>query len=409
MKFISKAVSELIARELIVRELIVRANLFKRKKLSVSENIFAKMALRFLGPMGTFLVCGVYVAHNDNVEQPREDCWQCFAFFKNRSRRKTPQVVFSLVRHGGPGSPLERRYKLGENLGEGSFGVVRGVIKKEGRCSLLIDLREEFFGPEFACKEIDLLKQGREKVENEIEVMGMLDHKNILKLHEVFETSGVTHLVMQLAHGDLLGELGKKEGGWTPKLAAFLMKQVLEATQHMHARFVAHRDMKLENLLVVEVLYTKYSFRDCTHHYQGRLAVADFGFATSFTPTVPMIRRCGTLQYAAPEIFNDTGYSAKVDIWSDGVILFSMLTNRLPFNPKSASGGDNTQELIKEVRKGYTQEAGHNNLIKNKSLEAANLLLSDASGGGRGMLALDPAKRPSAAEALQDAFFTGQK
>jgi calcium/calmodulin-dependent protein kinase I len=144
-----------------------------------------------------------------------------------------------------------------------------------------------------------------------------------------------------------------------------------------------HRDIKLDNILIKRI--------EEKENYEVR--IADFGLAT-FTPNDELIHhKCGSPGYVAPEIFKKEGYSYKVDIFSLGSVLFNLLTGRYLFS------ADCQQDLlIKNIK---CQTAHIIKYLKNNSEECRDLLFR--------MIDADPAKRPSANEALMHDWFNSDK
>lgn len=158
---------------------------------------------------------------------------------------------------------------------------------------------------------------GKESLINEVNLMKKLDHQNILKIYEVYETIHSIYLVIDLLEG---GELLKKVKE-TPKLShqdiSKLMYNLLLALEHTHHRKIMHRDLKPENLLLKD--------KSSLHN----IVIADFGLATRYDIPVSEIffKRCGTPGFVAPEILNykdgqENFYDEKCDIFSAGSIFF---------------------------------------------------------------------------------------
>ncbi|THU50594.1 hypothetical protein C4D60_Mb06t21890 [Musa balbisiana] len=204
------------------------------------------------------------------------------------------------------------RYELDRLLGCGTFAKVylaRSVSDGAAVAIKVLD-KPEVVGTGMA-----------RSVLTEVAAMRRLAHPNILKLHEVMATRSKIYLVMEHAPGgDLLACVARR-GGLLPEHAARrYFQQLVSALHYCHARGVAHRDLKPQNLLLD---------RD------GNLKISDFGLAA-----LPEQLRdgrlqtaCGTPAYTAPEVIRRKGYDgAKADAWSCGVILFVLLAGSLPFD-----------------------------------------------------------------------------
>lgn len=179
------------------------------------------------------------------------------------------------------------------------------------------------------------------QVRREIYVMRFLEHKHIVKLFEVLTSDTKLYIVMQLVTG---GELFEAiEAGPQPEhRARHFFQQLVDGVDFCHKKGVAHRDLKPENLLVDE---------------NGDLKITDFGFSSMKGMDVNnglLFTQCGTPDYCAPEIIDcyKEGYNgAKVDAWSCGVVLYALLTGRLPFLAKDAEA---LYDLILECKVDYS-------------------------------------------------------
>ena len=144
---------------------------------------------------------------------------------------------------------------------------------------------------------------------NEIILMKILDHPNIIKLYEVYEGEYHIYLVMELLKGGELFDRIVKKGINKEKDACIIIVRLLSALEYLHGLGIMHRDIKPENLILKD-----------EHDFEIKLA--DFGLAEFVTKTDLLFRRCGTPGYVAPEILADKPYDTKVDVFSAGVILY---------------------------------------------------------------------------------------
>jgi calcium/calmodulin-dependent protein kinase I len=222
---------------------------------------------------------------------------------------------------------IEDYYIIEENeiLGEGASAVVRKGIKKDN-------------GETYAIKIIDKEQMGETEVENlynELKIMSLIDHPNIVRVYEYYECHGVVFIVMELMQGGELFDRIVEYEHYTEKQAAEAFRPIVDAVRYCHSLGIVHRDLKPENLL-----YT-------TQDENAMIKVSDFGFAKFLIPKVQeqLFTACGTPSYVAPEIINSQGYDIKVDCWSLGVILYVMLCG---FPPFYADDNDTLFKLIKE-------------------------------------------------------------
>ena len=147
--------------------------------------------------------------------------------------------------------------------------------------------------------------------------MKRLDHANILKIYEVYETIHSIYLVIDLLEGGELLKRVKESPKLTHKDISRLMCNLLQALEHIHLKKIMHRDLKPENLLLKD----KGNLFD--------IVIADFGLATRYdiSPSEIFFKRCGTPGFVAPEILNykdgqEGFYDEKCDIFSAGSIFY---------------------------------------------------------------------------------------
>ena len=155
-------------------------------------------------------------------------------------------------------------------------------------------------------------------IEREIVIMKLIDHPNILKLYDVWETSGELYLVMEYVAGGELFDYLVKRGRLDNREALKYFQQIIFAVDYCHRFNIAHRDLKPENLLL-----------DDEHN----IKVADFGMAAWEGGAGMLETSCGSPHYASPEVVEGRQYHGSTsDIWSCGVILHALLAGRLPFD-----------------------------------------------------------------------------
>ena len=164
------------------------------------------------------------------------------------------------------------------------------------------------------------------------------DHPNIIKLYEIFEAPNSVYLVMEECQGgelfDKISEHIENNKMYSEKEAAKIMKQVMSAIEYCHNNGICHRDLKPENLL----------FLKKGDEANNPLKVIDFGLSKRTLNNMKFKTRVGTPYYISPEILAGS-YNQKCDIWSAGVILYSLLSGELPFN------GSNAEEIYSKIEK----------------------------------------------------------
>lgn len=171
----------------------------------------------------------------------------------------------------------------------------------------------------------------RSKLVNEIKIHRTLNHTGVVRFERYFEDENNVYILLELCRNETLMELLKRRKRLTELEARFYMGKLLDAVQYLHSLNVIHRDLKLGNLFLAEDMTIK---------------VGDFGLATRLTHSDERKRTiCGTPNYIAPEILDSrVGHSFEVDVWSMGVILYTLLIGKPPFETTSV---DNTYRRIK--------------------------------------------------------------
>ena len=156
----------------------------------------------------------------------------------------------------------------------------------------------------------------------EVKMMRLMTHPRVLRLHELYEGENFIYCLCELYKGsDLLNAIVKR-GSQPEQKALTITMQILEGLAYMHSMRIIHRDLKPEN-----IIFKASSDID--------LGIVDLGFATHEEDYRKLFVRCGTPGYVAPEILNDRDYDCKVDVYSAGIILYIILTGRIPFNGNS--------------------------------------------------------------------------
>ncbi|XP_078675693.1 MAP/microtubule affinity-regulating kinase 3-like isoform X28 [Branchiostoma floridae x Branchiostoma belcheri] len=233
-----------------------------------------------------------------------------------------PESTRQLHRSRNEEHPHIGKYRLLKTIGKGNFAKVKLA-------------RHVPTGKEVAIKIIDktqLNPSSLQKLFREVRIMKMLNHPNIVKLFEVIETEKTLYLVMEYASGGEVFDYLVAHGRMKEKEARAKFRQIVSAVQYCHQKRVVHRDLKAENLLLDSDMNIK---------------IADFGFSNEFTPGNKLDTFCGSPPYAAPELFQGKKYDGpEVDVWSLGVILYTLVSGSLPFD------GQNLKELRERVLRG---------------------------------------------------------
>jgi calcium-dependent protein kinase len=269
------------------------------------------------------------------------------------------------------GKPIEEVYD----------GVHNGPILGSGVSGLVRLVNHTATGVQYAVKCLDLglvgTKEGLAQLREEIFIMCQLDHPNIVRLEEVYESHSEIYLVQELCvGGELFDRLDEQpDYHYTEAECARLVKQMLSAVRYLHSKGIIHRDLKLENFLF------------SSKATDSELKMIDFGLSKHFRFGEVHHEAVGTPYTVAPEVIRGS-YDERCDIWAIGVISFLLLSGDPPF------GGCGGPEPLLTVRA---------NILCGKfefqPEDIWSLVSSKAKEFVRGMLVVDPQSRPTAREA----------
>lgn len=216
---------------------------------------------------------------------------------------------------------------------------------------------------------------------DELEMLQRTRHPHIVRFVDWFESRDKFYIVTQLATGGELFDRICQKGRFTERDAAETMRQVIDAVDYLHHKDIVHRDLKPENLLYL------------TPDEHSDLVLADFGIAKHLdSPDEQLRTMAGSFGYAAPEVMMKKGHGKPVDMWSLGVITYTLLCGYSPFRAESLP------ELIAETRSGHVEF--HKRYWKDVSEEAKSFILK--------LLKADPEERATSTEALKDPWLAGQ-
>ncbi|XP_016359995.1 serine/threonine-protein kinase MARK1-like isoform X5 [Sinocyclocheilus anshuiensis] len=276
---------------------------------------------------------------------------------KSASRQSLPRCRNSVASITDE-QPHVGNYRLLKTIGKGNFAKVKLA-------------RHVLTGREVAVKIIDktqLNPTSLQKLFREVRIMKVLNHPNIVKLFEVIETEKTLYLIMEYASGGEVFDYLVAHGRMKEKEARAKFRQIVSAVQYCHQKRIVHRDLKAENLLLDADMNIK---------------IADFGFSNEFTIGSKLDTFCGSPPYAAPELFQGKKYDGpEVDVWSLGVILYTLVSGSLPFD------GQNLKELRERVLRGKYRIPFY------MSTDCENLL--------KKLLVLNPGKRGSLEQIMKD-------
>jgi len=295
------------------------------------------------------------------------------------NRREEGNLKTNVVHMEVPfGKPIEEVYDgihTGPVLGSGISGLVRLVTHKAT-------------GVKYAVKCLDLglvdTEDGLARLREEIFIMCQLDHPNIVRLEEVYESHSEIYLVQELClGGELFDRLDEQpDYHYTESECARLVKQMLCAVRYLHSKGIIHRDLKLENFLFSSTAK------------DSELKMIDFGLSKHFRYGEVQHEAVGTPYTVAPEVIKGS-YDERCDIWAIGVIAFLLLSGEPPF------GGCGGPEPLMAVR---------SNILNGKyAFEPAEIWGSVSQGAKNfisSLLVIDPQKRPTARAAQKLPWLT---
>lgn len=277
--------------------------------------------------------------------------------------KKHPEIISTPCISGKTGS-LEFII-VGKQIGQGAYAAVRLAFHKNlgKKVALKVYNKKKLVEP-----------QRQKSVYREIKLLEKMNHLNIVKLYDAFDTDRHVILVMEYVrghslHGYLKAQPNRRFEEWEAKK---LFRQVVNGIEYCHSKSIAHRDIKLENLLMDE---------------NNNVKIIDFGFSTCIPNTKKIKIFCGTPSYMSPEIVMRKEYAGPpADVWALGVLLYALLCGCFPFK------GRNDKELYRRISNCQPLFPEY------LSAEAKSLLQK--------IFQLDPDKRPTARQLLADDWFT---
>lgn len=258
---------------------------------------------------------------------------------------------------------IEMFFTLGQSLGRGAYGEVVVAVD--------VNTKEK--------RAVKIVKRGTslksvEHLTRELQVMQSVNHPGIVKTYQIFAGKTIFVVMEYVPGGDLFDFVAQQEK-LTEAQGSETMGSILKAVTYLHSINIVHRDLKPENILCSE------------KSWPLQTKLADFGFSTVLDPDGDSNMRTpvGTAYFMAPEIITSKGHGQPVDLWACGVILYTILTGRLPFP------GRNRAEYFRNV--GIGNALYPPSLWKGISENALNLV--------KGLLNMDPKKRLTALGAVK--------
>lgn len=208
------------------------------------------------------------------------------------------------------GKVLGNRYELIEKIGGGGMAVVY-----KAKCRLL----NRFVAVKILRTDSDMTEDFIKRFKVEAQAAGSLSHPNIVSIYDVGNENDINYIVMEYVEGYTLKEVIAQSGKLTWKATVKIASQICSGLEHAHKNHIIHRDIKSQNILVNEELVAK---------------VTDFGIArASSNSTITMAgNTIGSVHYFSPEQAKGQHTDEKSDIYSLGIVMYEMITGRLPFD-----------------------------------------------------------------------------
>ncbi|CAL9730483.1 calcium/calmodulin-dependent protein kinase II [Monosporozyma unispora] len=277
---------------------------------------------------------------------------------------------------GQPESYINRsNYEFGKTLGAGTFGVVRKAKK--------LDTNEDVAVKVILKKALKGKGVEFQSLYDELKMLQQLSHPNIVQFKDWFESKDKFYIVTQLATGGELFDRILERGKFTEGDAINIVVQMLKAVQYMHSKNIVHRDLKPENVLYID------------KSPDSQIVIADLGIAKKLDDNNDLIyKAAGSLGYVAPEVLTDEGHGKPCDIWSLGVITYTLLCGYSPFIAENVEG------FLEECTRHRYPVTFHSPYWDSISDEAKKFILR--------ALLMDPNERPTATELLQDEWIVAK-
>ncbi|XP_052848668.1 serine/threonine-protein kinase polo [Drosophila gunungcola] len=259
-----------------------------------------------------------------------------------------------------------KTYKRMRFFGKGGFA----------KCYEIIDVEsDDVFAGKIVSKKLMIKHNQKEKTAQEITIHRSLSHPNIVKFHSYFEDVQNIYIVLELCKKRSMMELHKRRKSITEFECRYYIYQIIQGVKYLHDSRIIHRDLKLGNLFLNDLLHVK---------------IGDFGLATRIEYEGERKKTlCGTPNYIAPEILTKKGHSFEVDIWSIGCVMYTLLVGQPPFETKT----------LKDT---YSK-------IKKCEYRVPSYLRKPAADMVIAMLQPNPESRPAIGQLLNFEFLKGSK
>lgn len=210
----------------------------------------------------------------------------------------------------------------------------------------------------------------------EFQLLKNIDHPHIIRIYEIYNDQKNFYLITEYCEGGDIFSMIQKAANFNEKIASRIIKQVVNAILYCHENGIVHRDIKSDNILFLQ------------NDINSPVKLIDFGISVRFEKNTKLREKTGTVLYIAPEVINGS-YDEKCDIWSCGVLMYTMLSGLPPFY------GTSRKEVMAKIKKGkFSFKSKFWNLI---SAEAKDLIEK--------MLTYNPEERPTCWQILNHSWF----
>jgi len=244
---------------------------------------------------------------------------------------------------------IKDHYEIVSQIGKGGYSKV-------------FEVRNKTTNAIRACKYISKVKMNEKTLKRtlrEINMLKKLDHPNIIKLYEVYESKNSIYLIMEKCNGgelfDNIIEHITKGKMYSEKQVSEIISQILSGINYCHKNGICHRDLKPENILLLN--------KENENEENNKIKIIDFGLS-QYISDKKLNSRVGTAYYVSPEVLSGE-YTQKCDVWSIGIILCVLLTGEPPFN------GANDSIIYNKI-KNYNYHFSHK--WRNISIESKDLV-----------------------------------
>ena len=224
-------------------------------------------------------------------------------------------------------SDPENDYKIIQQLGQGTYGT---VYEAKNRITDIIRAMK------FVKKHTKQTAEEEKEILNEENILKTMDHPNIVKIFEFYSNIEKYSIIMEHCKGGSLLKEILTYGPFNEDYTAYVMYQLFSAINYYNGLNIIHRDLKPENVLIAN--------KNKNNNYPN-IKICDFGISKIVEKQEVQNKVVGSIYYVAPEVLNKN-YNEKCDLWSCGVIMYFLLTKRVPFS------GDNHVEVIEKIKKG---------------------------------------------------------